>query len=191
MSTIGGGTNAIERDDATFRQQLAQMVISSAIAETKLDDWSFKAGNPLGNDVEHLALRMEAADEAVQATHGSQDSRSSGRALLSRDLPLWERDLAASLVRFFNVSVGRTPTDLRSASPGISGRGCASSTCSKAEVMVLLATVWALKLLTSSSRQFATSTEGKRNRKKRQVDLWVPTRQSANQQVDLLWARSA
>ena len=55
----------------TTLEQLAQMVIGAAVAETQFQHGAVEFLDQLGSAVEAGALRLEAADEAVETAHAA------------------------------------------------------------------------------------------------------------------------
>ena len=60
---------ALEHEDLALRQQLAQVVIGAAVAQTELEHRPRHPADLRGGMAEARALGLQAPDEAVEATH--------------------------------------------------------------------------------------------------------------------------
>ena len=92
---------AVEGDDASLRQALAQMVVGPPVAEAKLDDWTVHAGKACTDLVENVALCAQSADGAFKAAHCCEFPRIRPRLRAAQGPPvqLDKRTQARALVR--------------------------------------------------------------------------------------------
>src|SRR6478735_6782617 len=84
----------IEHDDAPLREGLAQMVVSATMAEAELDDGAVEPPDALAHMGDDGALRLHAADEAVETAHAKCAQRPDDEATTLRARDMFRRATA-------------------------------------------------------------------------------------------------
>jgi hypothetical protein len=77
-----GCNGALADIDVAMREELSEMIVGPAVAETEFQHFTIQTGNQIGGQFEASALRLEPTNEAVQPAHRHSRGNAGGLAQL-------------------------------------------------------------------------------------------------------------